>query len=84
MRKKLLLAMLMTLVLSAMFVGTVAAHDVDAAVADTPLTAAPANAVDNYVAALSNSGGAAANSLFRNPTCDAHESPAGIHPPGNP
>lgn len=49
---------------------------------DTPQNSsvARAEAGDNYAAAVTSSGGAAANSLFRNPTCAAHND----HPPGNP
>lgn len=49
---------------------------------DTPLNSSVARekALDNYFAAVANSGGGAANSLLRNPTCAAHND----HPPGNP
>jgi len=82
MRKRLLLALILALMVSAILVGPAAAHTTPDNAPDTPLPAAPTNAVDNYIAALSHS--QAVNSLLRNPTCDAHESPDGVHPPGNP
>ena len=54
---------------------------------DTPTFNADAsieNGSEHYFAAIENSNGAAANALFRNPACDGHASPDGIHPPGNP
>jgi hypothetical protein len=55
-------------------------------VGDTPLNSEQAmeNASDKYFEAIEKSGGAAANSLFRNPTCGLHGTEEGIHPPGNP
>ncbi len=86
MRKRLLLALVLSLAVSAILVGPAAAHETPDNAPDTPLAAPQAveHALDNYVAAIGNSDGAAANSLFRNPTCGAHESPGGVHPPGNP
>jgi hypothetical protein len=54
---------------------------------DTPTFNADAsieNGSEHYFAAIENSGGAAANALFRNPSCDGHGTGDGIHPPGNP
>jgi hypothetical protein len=73
-----MLVVILALALLLVFVGTAAAHETPDNAPDTPLPNASANAVDNYVDALSHS--EAENSLFRNPTCDAHN----IHPPGNP
>jgi len=62
-------------------------HDVpgpNGGVGDTPFNSGNPNAGTNFDTALTNSDGAAANALFRNPTCGAHDGPGGIHPPGNP
>lgn len=61
------------------------AHDVNppnGGVGDTPFNSGNPNAGKNFDTALAN--GQAENALFRNPTCGAHGSPSGIHPPGNP
>jgi hypothetical protein len=78
MYKKLLLAMILALALSAMFIGPVAAHTTPDNAPDTPLPSASPNAFTNFLDALSHS--QAINALLRNPTCGAHS----IHPPGNP
>ncbi len=63
----------------------VSAHTTPDNAPDTPLAGpgVPSVAVDNFFAAVDNSQGAI-NSLLRNPTCGVHETPDGIHPPGNP
>lgn len=66
-------------------VGSASAHTTADAASDTPLGGDSQNqsgAVDGYFGALAN--GEAENSLLRNPTCGAHFSGDGIHPPGNP
>lgn len=67
---------------SSLVKGVASAHETPDAAEDTPLVGATAGAVDNFLAALEHS--EAENSLLRNPTCGAHNSPDGIHPPGNP
>jgi len=49
-------------------------------IGDTPLNSdvARANALDNYMAAINASNGAAANSLLRNPTCGLYD--PSLHP----
>lgn len=47
------------------------------------LSRANPNGAGGFVSAVENSQGAI-NALLRNPTCGAHKSVDGIHPPGNP
>jgi len=86
MKKQLISAMIMALLLSLMFVGTAFAHGVDDQAADTPLGSQQSrdNAGDNFDDAIDNSDDGTLNAVFRNPTCAGHSSPNGIHPPGNP
>jgi hypothetical protein len=62
--------------------GIASAHETPDAAEDTPLVRATEGAVDNFLAAVGHSG--AINALLRNPTCSAHFTGDGIHPPGNP
>ncbi len=64
---------------SALPVTSASAHETPDNAPDTPIPNANPNGAEGFFSAVENSQGAF-NSLFRNPTCDAHS----IHPPGNP
>ena len=83
--KKLILTVVMSFFMLMLFAGALA-HETPDNAADTPLASQQAldNALDNYVNAIGNSDGSAANALLRNPTCHDHHTADGIHPPGNP
>lgn len=84
--KEFLLAASVIALSAAVLPSAALAHSVEDQAADTPLGSEQAldNALDNFVSAVGNSDGGAANALFRNPTCGAHFGPGGVHPPGNP
>lgn len=85
MRKRLMVAVVAGIIASTALTPAAFAHEFnppDGGIGDTPLNSEQSReqALDNYFGALDASDGAAGNSLFRNPTCAAHNT----HPQGNP